>query len=166
MGTWGGEAEVVTASSKHPQQAAEFINWMNDSQQGLNLLIKNVSVFPAATFAQSSPELQTPPPFMSDQPGYNTLMASVAKGVRDFQIWGPDASVTFSSYSDAFASALQNHTSFTSALSTVQKRDRLRHEERRIPGHRIVSQRRPRRGGESPPRRGSLRPEPLRPDAR
>ena len=120
VGTWGGEAEIVTASSKHPQQAAEFINWMNDSQQGLNLLIKNVSVFPAATFAQSSPELQTPPPFMSDQPGYNTLMASVAKGVRDFQIWGPDASVTFSSYSDAFASALQNHTSFTAALGKVQ----------------------------------------------
>ena len=120
VGTWGGEAEIVTASSKHPQQAAEFINWMNDSQQGLNLLIKNVSVFPAATFAQSSPELQTPPPFMSDQPGYNTLMASVAKGVRDFQIWGPDASVTFSSYSDAFASALQNHTPFTAALGKVQ----------------------------------------------
>jgi len=122
VGTWGGEAEIVTASSKYPQQAAEFINWMNDSQLGLNLLIKNVDVFPAATFAQSSPLLQTPPPFMSDQPSYNTLMASVAKGVRGFQIWGPDASVTFSSYSDAFASALQNHTSFTAALGTVQSK--------------------------------------------
>ncbi|HTU74456.1 MAG TPA: extracellular solute-binding protein [Trebonia sp.] len=120
VGTWGGEAEVVTASSRHPQQAAEFINWMNNSQQGLNLLIKNVAVFPAATFAQSSPALQTPPTFMSDQADYNTLMASVAKGVRDFQIWGPDASVTFSSYSDAFASALQNHTPLVAALNTVQ----------------------------------------------
>ena len=120
VGTWGGEAEVVTTSSKHPKQAAEFIQWMNSSQQGLNLLIKNVAVFPAATFAQSSPALQTPPPFMSDQPGYNTLMASIATGVRNFQIWGPDASVTFSSYSDAFASALQNHTSFDAALNTVQ----------------------------------------------
>jgi multiple sugar transport system substrate-binding protein len=120
VGTWGGEAEIVTSSSKHPQQAAEFISWLNSSQQGLNLLIKNVDVFPAATFAQSSPALSTPPPFMSDQPGYNTLMASVAQGVRGFQIWGPDASVTFSSYSDAFASALQNHTSFTAALDKVQ----------------------------------------------
>jgi multiple sugar transport system substrate-binding protein len=57
---------------------------------------------------------------MSDQLGYNSLMASVAKGVRGFQIWGPDASVTFSSYSDSFASALQNHTSFTAALKKVQ----------------------------------------------
>ena len=120
VGTWGGEAEVVTANSKHPQQAAEFINWMNDSQEGLNLLIKNVAVFPAATFARTSPALATPPAFMSTQPGYNTLMASVARGVRNFQIWGPNASVTFSAYSDAFASALQNHNSFSSALTTVQ----------------------------------------------
>ena len=120
VGTWGGEAEVVTANSKHPQQAAEFISWMNSSQEGLNLLIKNVAVFPAATFAQTSPALATPPSFMSDQPSYNTLMASVAQGVRNFQIWGPNASVTFSAYSDAFASALQNHTSFAAALNTVQ----------------------------------------------
>jgi multiple sugar transport system substrate-binding protein len=120
VGTWGGEAEVVTSSSKHPQQAAEFISWMNSSQEGLNLLIKNVAVFPAATFARSSPALATPPPFMSDQPQYNALMASVAGGVRGFQIWGPDASVTFSAYSDAFASALQNHTSFAAALNKVQ----------------------------------------------
>jgi multiple sugar transport system substrate-binding protein len=120
VGTWGGEAEIVTSSSKYPKQAAEFISWMNSSQEGLSLLIKNVDVFPAATFAQSSPALQTPPPFMSDQPSYNSLMASVAQGVRGFQIWGPDASVTFSSYSDAFASALQNHTSFAGALDKVQ----------------------------------------------
>ena len=120
VGTWGGEAEVVTSNSKHPQQAAEFIQWMNSSQEGLNLLIKNVDVFPAATFARTSPELATPPPFMSTQPSYNTLMASVASGVRNFEIWGPNASVTFSAYSDDFASALTNHTSFDSALNSVQ----------------------------------------------
>jgi multiple sugar transport system substrate-binding protein len=120
VGTWGGESEIVTSSSKHPKEAAEFISWMNSSQEGLNLLIKNVDVFPAATFAQDSPALQTPPPFMSTQPGYNTLMASIAQGVRNFQIWGPNASVTFSSYSDSFASALQNHTPFATALNKVQ----------------------------------------------
>ena len=120
VGTWGGEAEVVTSSSKHPAQAAQFAAWMNSSAQGLNLLIKNVAVFPAATFAQSLPALQTPPSFMSDQPSYNALMKSIAASVRGFQIWGPNASVTFSSYSDAFASALQNHSSFSTALNTVQ----------------------------------------------
>lgn len=120
VGTWGGEAEVVTSSSKHPAQAAKFVEWMNSSQQGLNLLIKNVDVFPAAMFAQSLPALNTPPSFMSDQPAYYALMKSIAQDVRGFQIWGPDASVTFNSYSDTFASALQNHTGFAQALNTIQ----------------------------------------------
>ena len=120
VGTWGGEAEVVTSSSKHPAQAAKFVEWMNSSQQGLNLLIKNVDVFPAATFAQSLPALNTPPSFMSDQPAYYALMKSIAQNVRGFQIWGPNASVTFNSYSDTFASALQNHTGFAQALNTIQ----------------------------------------------
>jgi multiple sugar transport system substrate-binding protein len=120
VGTWGGEAEVVTSSSKHPAQAAKFVEWMNSSEQGLNLLIKNVDVFPAATFAQSLPALNTPPSFMSDQPAYYALMKSIAQNVRGFQIWGPNASVTFNSYSDTFASALQNHTGFAQALNTIQ----------------------------------------------
>lgn len=120
VGTWGGESEVVTSDSKHPAQAAKFVKWMNSSEQGLNLLIKNVNVFPAATFAQSLPALNTPPSFMSDQPDFYGLMRSIAKHVRNFQIWGPNASVTFDSYSDAFAAALQNHTSFGQALTTVQ----------------------------------------------
>jgi multiple sugar transport system substrate-binding protein len=120
VGTWGGEAEVVTANSKHPAQAAQFVQWMNSTTQGLNLLIKNVDAFPAATFAQALPALSSPPAFMSDQPGYYALMKTIAQNVRGFQIWGPNASVTFSSYSDAFASALQNHTSFAQALNKVQ----------------------------------------------
>lgn len=120
VGTWGGEAEAVTASSKHPAQAAKFVNWMNNSKQGVNLLIKNVAVFPAAASYQSLPALKTPPAFMSNQSDYNSVMKSIAKGVRGFQIWGPNASVTFNSYSDSFAQALQNHTSFTQALNTVQ----------------------------------------------
>ena len=120
VGTWGGESEVVTSDSKHPAQAAKFVAWMNSTEQGLNLLIKNVNAFPAATFAQSLPALNTPPPFMSDQPDFYALMKTLAQHVRNFQIWGPNASVTFNSYSDAFAAALQNHTSFGQALSTVQ----------------------------------------------
>jgi multiple sugar transport system substrate-binding protein len=40
--------------------------------------------------------------------------------VRGFDIWGPDANITFNSYSDAFGKAVQNHTSFLDALKTVQ----------------------------------------------
>jgi multiple sugar transport system substrate-binding protein len=120
VGIWGGETEAVTANSKYPAQAAKFVNWMNGTDAGVSSLIKNVQVFPASTSGQSLPALTTPPPFMSTQPDYNTLMASQAKNVRTFQIWGPDANVTFDSYSNAFASALQNKTALSAALDTMQ----------------------------------------------
>ncbi|MFF2050062.1 ABC transporter substrate-binding protein [Leifsonia sp. NPDC058194] len=120
VGIWGGETEAVTANSKHPAEAAKFVKWMNSSKEGVASLIKNVQVFPASLSNQSAPELQTPPPFMSNQPDYNTLMATVAKGVRTFDIWGPNANVTFDSYSNAFAAALQNKTALSAALDTMQ----------------------------------------------
>jgi multiple sugar transport system substrate-binding protein len=120
VGIWGGEAEAVTANSKHPAEAAKFVNWMNNSQKGLSSLITNSAVFPAQTAAQSAPELNTPPAFMSNQPDYNKLIAAQAADIRSFQIWGPDANVTFDSYSDAFGKALQNKTSLSAALDTVQ----------------------------------------------
>ncbi|MDQ1553979.1 MAG: multiple sugar transport system substrate-binding protein [Microbacteriaceae bacterium] len=120
VGIWGGETEAVTANSKYPEQAAKFVNWMNGSTAGINSLIKNVQVFPASTPGQALPALKTPPPFMSNQPDYNAVMAESAKNVRTFQIWGPNANVTFDSYSNAFASALQNKTSLSAALTTMQ----------------------------------------------
>ncbi len=120
VGIWGGETEAVTANSKHPAEAAKFVKWMNSSKEGVASLIKNVQVFPASIPNQSAPELQTPPPFMSNQPDYNALMAEAAKGVRTFDIWGPNANVTFDSYSNAFGAALQNKTALSAALDTMQ----------------------------------------------
>jgi multiple sugar transport system substrate-binding protein len=120
VGIWGGETEAVTANSKHPAEAAKFVKWMNSSKEGVASLITNVQVFPASLSNQSAPELKTPPPFMSNQPDYNTLMASIAKGVRTFDIWGPNANVTFDSYSNAFAAALQNKSQLSAALDTMQ----------------------------------------------
>ena len=65
--------------------------------------------------------LKTPPPFMSNQPDYNTLMATASKGVRTFDIWGPNANVTFDSYSNAFGAALQKKTALSGALDTMQE---------------------------------------------
>jgi multiple sugar transport system substrate-binding protein len=40
--------------------------------------------------------------------------------VRTFDIWGPNANVTFDSYSNAFGAALQKKTSLAAALDTMQ----------------------------------------------
>ncbi|GAA0617714.1 sugar ABC transporter substrate-binding protein [Kribbella sandramycini] len=121
VGIWGGETEAVTANSKHPAEAAKFVEWLNSSEAGMTSLIKHVQAFPASPAGQQLPALKTPPPFMSNQPDYNTLMATAAKSVRTFDIWGPNANVTFDSYSNAFAAALQKKTPLAGALDTMQE---------------------------------------------
>jgi multiple sugar transport system substrate-binding protein len=121
VGIWGGETEAVTTNSKHPAEAAKFVEWMNSSDAGMTSLITNVQAFPASAQGQALPVLKTPPPFMSTQPDYNTLMATVSKGVRTFDIWGPNANVTFDSYSNAFGAALQKKTALSGALDTMQE---------------------------------------------
>jgi multiple sugar transport system substrate-binding protein len=121
VGIWGGETEAVTANSKHPAEAAKFVKWMNSSAEGVKILIQQVDVFPASISNQTQDVLKTPPPFMSNQPDYNTVMTQAAKNVRTFQIWGPNANVTFDSYSNAFAAALQNKTPLSAALTQMQQ---------------------------------------------
>lgn len=121
VGIWGGETEAVTANSKHPAEAAKFVKWMNSSPEAVQLLISQASAFPASISNQTQPALSTPPPFMANQPGYNTLIAQVSKNVRTFQIWGPNANVTFDAYSNAFAAALQNKTPLSGALDQMQQ---------------------------------------------
>jgi multiple sugar transport system substrate-binding protein len=121
VGIWGGETEAVTANSKHPAEAAKFVKWMNSSAEGVKILIQQVDVFPASISNQTQDVLKTPPPFMSNQPDYNTVMTQAAKNVRTFQIWGPNANVTFDAYSNAFGSALQNKTPLPAALTQMQQ---------------------------------------------
>jgi len=121
VGIWGGETEAVTSNSKHPAEAAKFVKWLNGSAEGVKTLIQQVDVFPASLADQSQDALKTPPPFMSDQADYNTLIASAAKNARTFQVWGPNANVTFDAYSNDFAAALQNKTPLTAALTQMQQ---------------------------------------------
>jgi multiple sugar transport system substrate-binding protein len=64
--------------------------------------------------------LDNAPPFMSNQPDYYKLVARVAPSAKSFDIWGPDATVTFGAYKDGFSSALQKGTTLSKALDTMQ----------------------------------------------
>lgn len=119
-GIWGGSAMSVMADSKHPEEAAAFINWLNASDEGLSQQIKDIGIYPAANNGRALPELSDPPEFFSNQSNYYEVIATAAKSARSFEIWGPNANVTFSSYRDEFAKAIQNNTSFTDALDAMQ----------------------------------------------
>ncbi|MFD0636051.1 hypothetical protein ACFQ9X_35235 [Catenulispora yoronensis] len=89
--------------------------------EGVKILIEQAAAFPASLANQSQEALKTPPPFMSNQADYNTLIAAQAKNTRTFQVWGPNANVTFDAYSNGFAAALQNKTPLSAALTQMQQ---------------------------------------------
>ena len=120
-GIWGGSAMAVTSNSKHPAEAAKFVDWLNTSDEALKLQVSDINIYPAATSGRSLPELNAPPAFMSNQPDYYKLIGQVAPSARSFDIWGPNATVAFGAYKDGFASALQHGTPMSSALDTMQK---------------------------------------------
>jgi multiple sugar transport system substrate-binding protein len=119
-GIWGGAATTVTTDSQHPQQAAEFASWLNTNADALTSQVNNINIYPAATSGRSLPVLATAPPFFPNQANFYDLVKQSAPHARTFQIWGPDVTVTFASYTDSFDAALQSGSSFDNALTSMQ----------------------------------------------
>jgi multiple sugar transport system substrate-binding protein len=57
---------------------------------------------------------------MSNQSDYYAKVAEISQHTRSFDIWGPNATVTFAAYQDGFAKAITNKTSFDAALDAMQ----------------------------------------------
>ena len=53
VGYQGGSAVVVTTSSKHPKEAAEFAAWINSSQEGADIQL-STGQYPASTLGQEA----------------------------------------------------------------------------------------------------------------
>lgn len=119
-GIWGGSATAVTTDSKHPAEAAKFIDWFNTSDEALALQVEKINIFPAALNGQKLDALKTPPAYMPNQPSYYADVAAIAEGARSFDIWGPNATVTFGAYNDGFAKAITDGTAFSEVLKNMQ----------------------------------------------
>lgn len=120
-GIWGGSAMSVMASSKHPAEATKFIEWLNTDPEALALQISDIGVYPAATAGRTLPELDTPPSFFSNQEDYYDVIGKAAEVTRSFDVWGPNATVTFNGYKDGFATALQSGSPMVDALAGIQQ---------------------------------------------
>ncbi|GAA3794024.1 ABC transporter substrate-binding protein [Cellulomonas soli] len=119
-GNWGGSATSVTTQSEHPAEAAQFIEWMNSSQEGVNLLVEKGSVYPADIPGQAE-ALAEPPAFFSNQPDFYTIAAQIAQTVQPFQ-YGPNVNVAYSAYNDEFGKAAEAKSAslFTDAVTAMQ----------------------------------------------
>lgn len=118
-GAWGGSATGVTTQSEHPEQAAEFVTWLNTDPEAIQALIDQAGIYPAA---QAGQELMTEPPaFFSNQPEFYDIAAEASAAINPFT-YGPNVNVTYNTYNDAFGSAAESRSqaSFLDAVAEMQ----------------------------------------------
>jgi multiple sugar transport system substrate-binding protein len=116
-GFWGGSSTAVSANSKHKKAAAQFITWMNTDPAALDLLIKEVSIYPAASKGQS--QLTSAPDYFSNQADFWAQASAIAATARGFT-FGPNVNVAYNAYKDNFDKAVAAKSSFADALAAVQ----------------------------------------------
>ena len=117
VGNWGGSSTAVMAASKHQQDAAEFVAWLNTSAAGTAALVSQGGIYPADSAAEAA--IGAAPSYFSNQPNFWSLAKDYASQAADVT-WGPDVNVAYSEFTTRFGSAAVSKSSFLSPLSSVQ----------------------------------------------
>ena len=116
---WGGSTTVVFKSTKHPQEASTFAQWISANEQSA-LLEFNSGAYPALLSALSSPTLNSPQPFFGNQV-INQVFSTSSKEVNvNFQ-WGPSMQQVYNDMGDQFANAANGHGTLSDGLNAVQQ---------------------------------------------
>ncbi|MFC5171823.1 ABC transporter substrate-binding protein [Streptomyces mutomycini] len=118
-GSWGGSSTAVTNDSRNKKAAATFAKWLNTDPAALAALVKESGIYPAATAAQTGGALSKAPDYFSNQPGFYTQAAKIARGTAP-AAWGPNVNVAYSAFKDNFASAAKTKSDFGPALTAMQ----------------------------------------------
>lgn len=117
VGNWGGSSTAVMAASKHQQDAAEFVAWLNTSTAGTAALVSQGGIYPADSAAEAA--IGSAPSYFSNQPNFWSLAKDYASQAANVT-WGPDVNVAYSEFTTVFGSAATSKSSFLSPLSSVQ----------------------------------------------
>jgi multiple sugar transport system substrate-binding protein len=116
---WGGSTTVVYKSSKHPQEASVFAQWISANEQSAELEF-STGAYPALLSALSSSTVNSPQPFFGNQV-INQVFAGSSKQVNvNFQ-WGPSMQQVYNDLGDNFANAVNGHGTLSDALNAVQQ---------------------------------------------
>ncbi|MBI9113456.1 ABC transporter substrate-binding protein [Sanguibacter suaedae] len=122
-GNWGGSATAVTTQSEHPEEAAEFVTWLNTSPEGVEALADISGIYPADSAGQEA--LGDSPEFFSNQEDFYEIAAQTASTAGSFT-YGPNVNVAYSAYNDQFGKAAEarSKADFVAAVETMQETTR------------------------------------------
>jgi len=113
----GGSSNVVLADSEHPEEALEFLTWLNASDEGAEGLVE-VNKFTAATHGQEIE--RSAPEIMPDESGYWPTASEQAQDLVAAQ-WGPNTQVAFTAIGDALGNAFEGQLPWDQVLPEVQR---------------------------------------------
>ncbi len=119
-GVWGGGGNVVFKSSKHPKEAAEFVEWVATNQQSLENVITGSTLYPADQAGLNNPFWSAPQPFFGNQVVGQVLKQESAEVNVNFQ-WGPTTSQVYNDIGDNFANAINGSGTLSDGLNAVQQ---------------------------------------------
>lgn len=119
VGLMGGSSAMVTKTSEHPEQAVEFLAWLNGSAEGGKALIEISGLFPASVPGQEELTSQPVPEIVGNQDDFWQMAADIAQKTAPVT-WGPNVQVAFDSYGDAIKKATESRSSYTDVLKTMQ----------------------------------------------
>jgi len=115
----GGSGAIVTTSSEHPKEAAEFAAFMASAEVGQIQI--DTGGYPASLAGQELTLESEPPALMSNQDDYWDVAAEIAASTIPDLSWGPNVNVASSAFEDAMASAITNGTPLSDALTETEK---------------------------------------------
>ncbi|WP_167132727.1 ABC transporter substrate-binding protein [Paramicrobacterium chengjingii] len=115
----GGSAAVVTSSSKHVEEAAEFASWMATAEDALKIQIEE-GQYPASLPGQELTLESDPPTFMPQQDDYWKIAAEIAANTIPEISWGPNVNVASTAFQDAMSAAVTNGTPLRDALTKTE----------------------------------------------
>ncbi|MFI2105503.1 ABC transporter substrate-binding protein [Isoptericola sp. NPDC019693] len=120
VGFQGGSALVVTTSSEHPAEAAEFARWMGTSEEAAAAQIEQ-GQYPASLAGQEMTLHSDPPLLMPRQEDYWTIAAEITRNTIPEISWGPNVNVASSAFQDAMSKAVTRGTPLRDALTETEE---------------------------------------------
>ncbi|MGC5221325.1 ABC transporter substrate-binding protein [Micromonospora sp. DT81.3] len=115
----GGSAAIVSSSSKHPEEAAEFAAWIGASEESAKIQIRE-GQYPASLRGQELTLDSDPPTLMPQQEDYWEIAAQIAAETIPDLSWGPNVNVASSAFQDAMSAAVTNGTPLREALTETE----------------------------------------------
>lgn len=116
----GGSAVVVTSSSKHPAEAAQFATFINSSAAGAQIQL-STGQYPASIIGQKAAVKSPPPVLMPQQKDFWKLASDISAQTIPSISWGPNVNVASSTFQDAMKAAIANKTKLRDALTVTQQ---------------------------------------------